>query len=259
MEGLGLQGMSAKAQRSGLALAIGGVEADARSLATAYGCLALGGRGLHPHLLCQAAGSGPEESLLSASACWAVLHCLSDSERTAAVCPSAVALEPAWKTGTSSGHRDAWCVAVTPRLSVAVWMGTTRGSGSPDLIGAEVAAPLALGLLAALDAGGDSWPSVDMGTPDGTRSAVVPSALVITNPPRGAEILADPDAVHGPCRLSLECRGGGAGQRWWFIDGAPVATVAMGEPAWWTVSAGRHELRVVDADGQAAVVQVAVR
>ncbi len=259
MEAFGLTGMSAQAARSGLALAIGGAEADVRALAAAYGGLALGGRRLQPRLLSDQAPAANGPALLPAAACWAVLRALCERERTAACCPAAAGLEPAWKTGTSSGHRDAWCVAVTPRLCVAVWLGTTRGPGTPALVGGEAAAPLALALLAATDGGGPSWPVVDMGAAAGPPPSVVEAPLVITNPPSGVEVITDPDALAGRGRLALACHGGGEGMRWWFVDGAPLAAVAAGQPVWWTAHAGRHQLRVVDQGGQAAVAVVVVR
>ena len=257
MEGFGLAGLATQAERSGLALAIGGAEVDVRHLATAFAGLATGRRVL-PHLLIGKDSEAGAE-VLAPSACLQALRCLVDRERTMAVCPAAAALEPAWKTGTSSGHRDAWCVALTPRRCVVVWLGTTKGPGSPALVGAEVAAPLALSLLAACDPGGDPWPSVEMGAATPVRTAVLVSPLVITHPPTGIEVLHDPDAGASPRRLSLECRGGGTGQRWWFVDGAPLITVAAGYTAWWTPTAGSHDLRVVDEQGHSAVAGVVVR
>ncbi len=258
MEALCLGGMATAAGHAGLALAIGGAEADLRSLATAYGGLGAGGRRLRPLLLgAGAAVSG--DAALPERACWAALHCLDDAERTRAACPEAAALRPAWKTGTSSGHRDAWCVALTPRRCVAVWLGSTRGPGSPALVGAEAAAPLALALIAACDPGGPSWPAVDGGSPSPLRSPLLPATLVITSPPAGAEIISDPDAAPGRGRIALECRGGGTGPRWWLIDGTPLPAAAAGATAWWTPISGSHELRVVDQAGHAAAVQLVVR
>jgi penicillin-binding protein 1C len=54
----------------------------------------------------------------------------------------------AWKTGTSSGRRDAWCVGVTPNLVAVVWMGRLDGGAAPDLVGARAAAPLLAAVLA---------------------------------------------------------------------------------------------------------------
>ena len=55
----------------------------------------------------------------------------------------------AWKTGTSSRRRDAWCVGVTARSVIVVWLGNLRGHGAPDLVGGRSAARI-LGAVAAL-------------------------------------------------------------------------------------------------------------
>src|SRR5438552_9471208 len=97
---------------------------------------------------------------MRAEPCWQVLAALSGIERTAAISPQAAKLRAAWKTGTSSGHRDAWCAALTPRRTVVVWLGNVGGEGSAALIGQEAAAPLALRLIASVDPGGEGWPPV---------------------------------------------------------------------------------------------------
>ncbi len=48
----------------------------------------------------------------------------------------------AWKTGTSFGHRDAWCIGVTPDYAVGVWVGNATGEGRPGLTGIGSASPL---------------------------------------------------------------------------------------------------------------------
>ena len=259
MAALGLTGVEVAAQRAGLAMGIGGVEANLRNLATAYAGLASGGKPVNTHLLSKTPSPISTPAVLPSSACWQALRALTNNDRTTAVCSAATRCEPAWKTGTSSGHRDAWCVALTPRRCVVVWFGTTRGSGVPALIGGEAAAPIALGVLAAIDPGGASWPVVDMGTPTPLVTQLLTAPLVITHPPTGSEVLSDPDAPAASRRLSLECRGGAAGQRWWFVDGAPIGAVAAGETAWWVPTIGAHEVRVVDHSGQAAVTELVVR
>lgn len=52
---------------------------------------------------------------------------------------SARAGDVAWKSGTSSGKRDAWCVAVTERDVVVVWLGNKDGRGLADLVGVRTA------------------------------------------------------------------------------------------------------------------------
>jgi penicillin-binding protein 1C len=41
----------------------------------------------------------------------------------------------AWKTGTSSGRRDAWSVGLTKNFVLLVWMGPLIGAGSPECVG----------------------------------------------------------------------------------------------------------------------------
>ncbi|HWE06716.1 MAG TPA: transglycosylase domain-containing protein, partial [Rhizomicrobium sp.] len=109
---------------------------------------------------------GPYEALhaprcLTSSACWQTLTALSGADRTAAICPAAARLHVAWKTGTSNGHRDAWCAAVTRHRTVIVWLGNADGRASSALVGAEAAAPLALRLIASLEsAPSEPWPTV---------------------------------------------------------------------------------------------------
>lgn len=54
----------------------------------------------------------------------------------------ASALPLAWKTGTSYGLRDGWALGVTPRHTLAVWVGNASGEGRAGLTGAAMAAPL---------------------------------------------------------------------------------------------------------------------
>ncbi len=56
----------------------------------------------------------------------------------------------AWKTGTSYGHRDAWCVGYSPTFTIGVWLGNFDGKGSPRLSGADAATPILFALFNAL-------------------------------------------------------------------------------------------------------------
>ena len=60
------------------------------------------------------------------------------------------AIPAGWKTGTSSGSRDAWCAAFTPEFTVAVWIGNKDGSPIPGLTGLNAAAPCAGMILQSL-------------------------------------------------------------------------------------------------------------
>ena len=56
----------------------------------------------------------------------------------------------AWKTGTSYGHRDAWCIGYSPTLTIGVWLGNFDGRGSPMLSGTDAATPILFALFTAL-------------------------------------------------------------------------------------------------------------
>ena len=56
----------------------------------------------------------------------------------------------AWKTGTSYGHRDAWSIGYSPRLTIGVWLGNFDGKGAPMLSGADAATPILFALFTAL-------------------------------------------------------------------------------------------------------------
>jgi len=64
--------------------------------------------------------------------------------------PALAGREVAWKTGTSHGRRDAWCVAITPRHVVVVWLGRRDGGSDPACSGVETARPLAARVVGCL-------------------------------------------------------------------------------------------------------------
>jgi penicillin-binding protein 1C len=45
----------------------------------------------------------------------------------------------AWKSGTSAGRRDAWCVGITETAIAVVWLGNRDGRGGGDLVGVRAA------------------------------------------------------------------------------------------------------------------------
>ena len=56
----------------------------------------------------------------------------------------------AWKTGTSYGHRDAWCIGYSPKLTIGVWLGNFDGKGSSQMSGTDAATPILFALFTAL-------------------------------------------------------------------------------------------------------------
>ena len=56
----------------------------------------------------------------------------------------------AWKTGTSYGHRDAWCIGYSPKLTIGVWLGNFDGKGLSMMSGTDAATPILFALFTAL-------------------------------------------------------------------------------------------------------------
>lgn len=64
-----------------------------------------------------------------------------------------------WKTGTSTGHFDAWAFVFNARYVVGVWMGNNDGASSNRLVGVESAVPIAARLFRSLEpANACDWP-----------------------------------------------------------------------------------------------------
>jgi penicillin-binding protein 1C len=133
----------------GLALVLGGAEITMQKLVSLYSIFPNGGIFHHLRFTdTQKLDSG--KRLLSPEASFLVEDMLSHNPR-----PDQVDLRAAlphqtniaWKTGTSSGYRDAWAVGTFHHYVLAVWIGNFDGSRNPSLIGGVVAAPLFFNII----------------------------------------------------------------------------------------------------------------
>jgi len=124
----------------------------------------------------------PGTRLFSAEAAYLITEILTSPERPDLPAAWEFTLnlpKVAWKTGTSYGHKDAWSVGFTPDLTIGVWLGNFSGKGVPELVGAEVAAPLLFDLFNALRGPRDAgWFEIPAGL--GTRSVCALSGMPAT-------------------------------------------------------------------------------
>jgi penicillin-binding protein 1C len=149
LRAVGLATLDRPAGHYGLSVAVGSCEVTLLDLANAYACLARRGVFREATVLEQD-GAGEESRLFSAEAAYLIAEILSGGERGSdSGAPAADVRLPriAWKTGTSTGNRDAWCLAYNPEYVVGVWIGNPAGQGSPALVGVSAAAPVALGIF----------------------------------------------------------------------------------------------------------------
>jgi penicillin-binding protein 1C len=269
MRGCGLLGLAKKPERYGLSLAIGGAEVTPMELAEAYATLGRGGVHRSSTLIEESravsarSGAARPGSVLRPSSCLHALQCLANLDRTRSIFAPAVDLAPAWKTGTSSGHRDAWCAAVTPRRTVVVWLGNADGSGSDALVGQDAAAPLALRILAVADpppnASGFAPPAGFASSSPPQKSPAAEASLSLISPVDHQKILHDPSLPSNQQRLALRATAAPAEEQiWWFIDGQSIGSCQSSEVLWWDPVAGPHEIRVVNASGRAATAHIEV-
>ncbi len=139
----------------GLPLVLGGAEAKLIDLARLYRGLGRGGV-FSPLIVLKDHGQNPslpEEHLISPGACWLTLNILRNLKRPGAEYYWELFQNQwpiAWKTGTSYGQRDAWAVGVSPKWTVAVWIGNFNGAGNPEIGGAMTAGPLLFNIFNSL-------------------------------------------------------------------------------------------------------------
>jgi len=141
----GLATLDKPASHYGLSIAVGTCEVRLLELVNAYACLARGGTHWPASTLTTEPPPTPTR-LLSEEAAYLVADILSGDERALQATGHAadtVLPRVAWKTGTSTGHRDAWTIAYNPEYVVGVWVGNADGHPSPVLVGSHAAAPIA--------------------------------------------------------------------------------------------------------------------
>lgn len=135
----------------GLALSLGGAELTMKELTSLYAMLANDGvwhalRGRND----EARDAG--KRLLSPEASFLVLDMLIKTARPGVsnLASNRDKLAIAWKTGTSSGFRDAWTVGVFGPYVLTVWVGNFNNKGNPTFVGKDIAAPLFFDVVEAI-------------------------------------------------------------------------------------------------------------
>jgi penicillin-binding protein 1C len=98
--------------------------------------------------------------LLSEGAAFLVAQMLSQGQRPDL--PSIWEADPklgrvAFKTGTSFGNRDAWCLAYDPDFTLGIWLGNASAQGAVVLTGAKAASPVAFSIFSRLNRQRDHW------------------------------------------------------------------------------------------------------
>jgi penicillin-binding protein 1C len=170
----GLTTLNKPADHYGLALILGGAEAQLWDLSGIYASLArrlnhFNGKStgystndFHPpsYLFTEPVGESAlndQPQFYDAASIWLTFEAMIEVARPDAELQwqrFSSSRKIAWKTGTSFGNRDAWSIGVTPGYVVGVWVGNATGEGRPGLTGIGVAAPILFDIFQSLPASG---------------------------------------------------------------------------------------------------------
>lgn len=131
------------ASHYGLALPLGGAELNLKELVGLYAMLV--NEGLWYPIRYLKEESKPQGiRLLSPEASFLVLDMLNSPTKFSSNLPIS------WKTGTSSGYRDAWTLGSFGPYVLGVWIGDFDNKSNPAFVGKDLAAPLFFELVEAI-------------------------------------------------------------------------------------------------------------
>ncbi|MFI5343003.1 MAG: penicillin-binding transpeptidase domain-containing protein [Chlamydiales bacterium] len=151
----------------GLSLALGGAEVTMVELVCLYAMLVNHGQWQPARILAEESTVSDCLCLLSPEASFLALDMLRDTPRPYSL-NSAMdkQIQVHWKTGTSSGYRDAWAVGVFGPYVLAVWIGDFNNKRNPAYIGITAAAPLFFKIIDAIHAQTENLPDLVKAKPE---------------------------------------------------------------------------------------------
>ncbi len=155
----GFSSVKANEDKLGLSMILGGCGVKMEELVKLYAALANYGN-LREPVFYSNQSSKKSQALMDSSAAYIISNILSGIQRPDF--PNNFEFtyklpKIAWKTGTSFGKRDAWAIGYNPNYTVGVWLGNFKGTGVPQLSGAEVATPLLFSLFNQIDQKPAAW------------------------------------------------------------------------------------------------------
>ena len=159
-------------------LALGSFEVTPLEMAAAYSAIGSGGVSYKPYLverirnadgiMLEQNAPDPKEAT-SPAAAYVMLNMLKGVvARGTAASAARLKLPLAGKTGTTNDFTDAWFVGMTPRHTIAVWVGhDTKKTLGPRSAGADVALPIFVRIVEKLKEAGLVTETEDFETPPG--------------------------------------------------------------------------------------------
>lgn len=238
-------------ERAGLSWTVGGAETSLDDLVSGYATIGTGGVTVPRRIFADT----PEVSgvrVLSKETCAALDDCLgvSDAHVPAGWETLGAGSRPwfMWKTGTSSGGRDAWAVGHNGRFAAGVWIGTTKGRVKERVFSRTHAEPVLAALFSSPALRNNIGPAPHFGPWWSLVEKASPVAPRIVDP-AGVIVYATNDVATLWPKLDRPVAGA------WFLDDTPLSAAEL-KPL--RVRVGDHELRFVTAEGLSAAVRFTV-
>jgi penicillin-binding protein 1C len=154
LAGLGFTSLADQRPRLGLSMILGGCGVTLEEMTAAYAAFPSGGVYRPLRLIADVPiDTARDRRAFSSGTAFMVTDILSGLERPDLPnnFESAMTLpKVAFKTGTSYGRRDAWCMGYSSELTIGVWIGNVSNRGNPELVGSKSAAPLLVDLFTSL-------------------------------------------------------------------------------------------------------------
>lgn len=125
----------------GLSLNLGGVELSMKELVGLYAMLVNDGVWYPVHYLKDEPKVNGKR-LLSRESSFLVLNMLQNTPNADYSYKNSLSIPVSWKTGTSSGYRDAWTLGAFGPYVLGVWIGNFDNKANQAFIGKDIAAPL---------------------------------------------------------------------------------------------------------------------
>lgn len=150
---LGFSSVQSQRRQLGLSMILGGCGVTLEELVAGYAAFPSGGVWKEISMRHGGISSRREEHVFSAASAYMVSDILTGLQRPDLPSNFESTLKlpaVAFKTGTSYGRRDAWCVGYTDEYTVGVWIGNPDNHGNPELVGGKVAAPLLIDIFNAI-------------------------------------------------------------------------------------------------------------
>jgi penicillin-binding protein 1C len=150
---LGIRSLQSQRRQLGLSMILGGCGVTLEELVAGYAAFPSGGVWREVSMRLGDPPARREERVFSVASAYMVSEILTGLERPDLPSNFESTLKlpaVAFKTGTSYGRRDAWCIGYTDEFTVGVWIGNPDNRGNPELVGGKVAAPLLIDIFNAI-------------------------------------------------------------------------------------------------------------